>query len=406
MKSIAFFFVLISFSLSAKLAPWEKNSKDILLESYPLKIKNGYVSSMWGLISEPSVDISKNKLLDTGKFIVDDHNFTSPYFKSGSLKGRILYWKGKRERPLYIVIPGSFSNISTPQTKRYAHTLLHMGYNVIMFPNPLSIDYLKNKPTHPMGDVFIEAKAISEALGLWLEKVESKSVFISSINIVGTSYGAFISALITGGKREWSKKLNKVFLISPPRYLMKSMLLLEQRVVESKNFLSLSKYSKVLHTYYLAFKVYWGGAQGGNLNDNDLKKIQEISVVRGFQKLFLESLSYADSVLKKNIYSKIKNAGDPKKELKSMSHLRFSDYASTHLFQVKKKLESGEEDILHWINQKEGANARVRILTTENDWINKPYSWPKNQGILVLPTGGHFGFRGGHWFDRFMREFF
>lgn len=393
----------------AKLVAWDEDKSKELITQYPLKIKNGFVSSLWGTINEPSVSLKTGSILEKPVAKMINWKGKSDYFKTGFLKGKFLYWKkseNNKARPLYIIIPGSFSNLSTPQTKRYAHTLFKKGYNVIMLPNPLSIDYLSNNPKFMLGNIFKESESIIEAVENWLNSSEAKLIKISSINIVGTSYGGFVASIITGSKSKWKSLHKKTFIISAPRYLSKSMELLEGHIIKGLKNVSSYKLVEFYKMISKAAMIYIGGPNKNFLDKNVLSEVQSFVVMHGFQRLFIESLEYGHRVLGKKTYGLLAEIDNSDSYLKLKKTIRFSDYSKKYLRDVKTRLEGEDGDLLTWVKNKESSTVEVRILTTRDDWVNSENAWPNSKAIMILPRGGHFGFRGGIWFDKLMNMFF
>lgn len=411
-KEIVYLILILVFSsvaIEARLTAWDKAKSKKIIKDYPLKIRNGFVSSLWGTINEPTVSLKNSSILENPVATMVDWKGRSRYFKSGYLKGKFLYWKKSKkglERPLYVVIPGSFSNLNTPQTKRYAHTLFKKGYNVIILPNPLSIDYLSNKPNFMPGNVFNEANSIIDAIENWLDSGEAKIVKVSSIVVVGTSYGGFIAGIITGSKRKWRSLHKKTFVISAPRYLLKSMKRIESFIVKGIENLSTYKVVEFYKMFSKVLMVYFGGPAKSYTDKDVLSEVQSFVVMHGFQRLFIESLEYCHRVLGKKTYKLLENVGDSDVYLELKKKVRFSDYSKKYLSKVRSRLKGEDGDLLNWVKNKNAKQTDVRILTTRDDWINASGVWPESNAIMVLPRGGHFGFRGGIWFDKLMSEFF
>ena len=405
---ILFLFLIMPHSY-AGLVDWDETKSQEIINQYPLKIKNGFVSSMWGTINEPSIRLESHSIFENPVATMAEWKGKSSHFKSGYLKGKLLYWKKNKNdigRPLYIIIPGSFSNLSTPQTKRYAYTLFRKGYNVIMLPNPLSIDFLSNHPNFLPGSIFKESDSIIEAVESWLGDSGKKLIKISEINIVGTSYGGFVAGVITGSKRKWKELHKKTFIISAPRYLDKSMKLLERYVVKGLSYVSRYKVVEFYKMIAKALMIYIGGPEKNFLDQNVLNEVQSFVVIHGFQRLLIESLEYCHRVLKKSTYQLLGDIDNAESYLKLKRTLRFSDYSNKYLPKTLSRLQSEDGDLLSWVNKKEAISVSVRILTTKDDWVNESHTWPDSKAIMILPRGGHFGFRGGLWLDKLMNEFF
>jgi hypothetical protein len=404
-----FILLIINTTPYAGLTPWGVKKLKKHVNDYSLEINDEFAATIWGNINEPKIVLENHSIFDDPLASLTEWKGASSKFKTGFLKGKLLSWSkdtSKKGRPLYIVIPGAFSQLSTPQTTRYAFSLFKQGYNVIMLPNPLSIDYLSNEPLYWPGSTFKESNSIIESVNNWLYSNESKRIQISEINIVGTSYGGFVSGIISGTKKDWKGLHSKTFIIAPPRYLSSSMKLVDGYIRSSLKYVSNYKFIEMYKMLSKALMVYIGGPRKNFLDKEVLNEIQSFVVVHGFQKLFMESLEYTHRVLKKKTYSLLDNFNNFDNYKTLERTLSFSNYSKSYLNETKRRLNGRDGDLLTWVKSEEASNIEIRILTTSDDWVNSPNDWPVSEGILILPRGGHFGFRGGDWLDNLMKDFF
>jgi hypothetical protein len=128
-----------------------------------------------------------------------------------------------RKAPLMVILPGIFGSAFNENQLAKADDFYKNGYHVLILSNPWNSDLLQDGPQNKPGDIENEGQWVLEAIRQTLAHDLSVNN-ISTINLYGESYGAFLSAIATGlDNPNQPLVTGKVMLASPPLNLMSAL---------------------------------------------------------------------------------------------------------------------------------------------------------------------------------------
>jgi hypothetical protein len=275
---------------------------------------------------------------------------------------------------LVVLIPGIFADYQSNTTRRLASLLYKAGNHVLVFSNPMSTRSLRSRPNfHPLSP-FKESMVIYRAITKTLNKLNN----VKSINILGSSYGAFLSAIISNINMHSPSPLNisKYTLISPPYNLKESLRNIDRLI-------SLSLSTDSMNRYLMLLKLY--------AKLCDIERVLP-SDEKGFKKLIGYFAFYLKlkRLLKETIPGKRKS-------------IAFIDYLKIYNGGVFTWISTERGNIDFWINRarREGFTS-FRILSSDDDIINTIGVWDDREDVLLLRGGGHNGILYYRWFEDFI----
>ena len=381
----------LRFALSSGWLPQERE----LLESYNPDLTDPYITSIKSHISKVQYE-----------FPIKDNNKIRKYFVSTSYfeKGTIPYLLGeenedKEKRPLLVYLGGSFSKLFSPITKNFHKRFIRLGYRVISFENFICDCSVSRSPNIPFFDLEAQGKAYYDAIKNIHSDLFEKGKVNRDVILFGQSYGGFLGSIIYALDSEEKVPLfNKGLQVySPPFDFVRTFEKLDLLLDEAKKDKTFGNIPSYLMT---TFQI------------NKLEKDEEVT-----QRLKKKSVGvFADYGFKKKLEKmllayngNVKSLGFPEGRLakrKLLSELSFNE--SLNLIDPKghEKLRRGQKRKLsYWVFKaiKNGQND-IRILSSADDVINDEVN-PKLRGtnyLIMLPSGGHFGYKRLLWFDRFL----
>ncbi len=278
--------------------------------------------------------------------------------------------------PLAVLIPGTFGGFDSVEVVRLGQLLYQKGFNILRFPNTLSVHMVKHNPKYPGLEFESEAQVYAETIKFLLSEYK-----FPQVHMIGASYGGFLGVIT-------AKKLGDDFngqlaLISPPKNIHTSLKILDAYFDEYS-----SDFDKVpWKAIGLALRMQWAEFWRKDLKVEPVEA-RQLMIVLGFHHGFRSLLSYIED---------FKTGGRPwyrfyetwKAEYqKKQNSLRFIGYlkeANPGFF-----ADENKQEVLYWLGQ---IQRPWLIYTTNDDFINEPQVWPVSEQIIVYKNGGHvFGF--------------
>jgi hypothetical protein len=293
--------------------------------------------------------------------------------------------------PLVIFLPGMFNEVDDSQNKRFMLSLSKRGHHVAVLPNPLSVDYITAKPNYKPGDYLKEAKTLYRAIKRIVLSYKMRGILKQDqVQLLGVSYGALMSSIITVLDSNDANIINGgTTLISPPLNFKKALERLDSYIEDTSD-----KFSG----------MYWSGKLYKFLRvcfSSGFKKRDEwakgMTIYSGFQEYLVNSIKAWRKVngLKEDL---------PYQNPKWERTFKFEHYLDWYASDVKAKLDLPEAELQYWVNQARTNGKPVRVLAAVDDWLNVPEEWQDfyEDQVIILPNGGHYGFRKLQWFEKFL----
>lgn len=293
--------------------------------------------------------------------------------------------------PLVIFLPGMFNEIDDSQNKRFMLSLSKRGHHVATLPNPLSTDYINAKPNYKPGEFLKEARTLYRAIKRIVLSYQRRGILKNNqVQILGISYGALMSSIITVLDANDANIINAgTTLISPPLNFRKALERLDSYIDDTSD-----KYAG----------MYWSGKLYKFLRvcfSNGFEKRDEwakgMTIYSGFQEYLVNSIKAWRVV---NGLKQDQPYQNPHWE----KTFKFAHYLDWYAPEVKDMLELPEAELHHWVDQASQYGKPVRILAAVDDWLNTPEEWQDfyDNQVIILPNGGHYGFRKLPWFEKFL----
>ncbi len=399
MKLIVFLF-LSQLSIFAQVDSFSWNTAFTKhLRQFKMPYKNSFLASLVGRCNPPKI---KDKDIK-GKLVT--WHLSNPYYKK-SIKLRSAMSKDRRgnfkKAPVLFYISGAFSNSDDPQNRRYMRDFSRMGYHVFTFSNPWGKDMLTSQPIKPIGDIQHEAKAYSHMIKRVLAVLKKRRLLKGKNRIIGLSYGAFLAAVISAKNAVNGNpfQFKDTTLIAPPFNMAITLRRFDHLIKRNRRYLHRNPLSQIAH--YRNFCKY---RSDRSLSRSDFRLIEGLVMEGGFYKPFIRSVRLYD---KNNNLGKIPRFGvfsSKYRQWKRRFNFRryFTDYAPSLI----PKIYSKASDLNYWkkLANKAG-HSQFRILTTKNDFLNDKGQVKRSPDTLILPNGGHYGFRKHKWYRKFLKMAF
>lgn len=391
--------IILLFLVAVSVSAYDVWGEDVLnhIQSYKALSDDPFVHALKGSCREPKGGISAKKY--PGAKLLIPHSL----LLDSNVKAYINLSE-RKDAPAVFFIPGSFGNANEKQPNRIARNLLGLGYSVIRLPNPYSRQFINAEPNFWPGNFIKEAQVLYHAIKRSLSYLKYKGYVPNKVVIAGVSQGAFISSVIMNLDIN-ARFIDQAVLFSPPYNLGRSIELMEQNIDDTKSMTKLIPivaYAKTLFRIckYDPIEV-----------TTKSKKVSKFLVSwSGFQDYFADSI---------RLYTKRKDIDDiapsgkkwwglSPKYRKWKQEFRFSDYMREHAPEVHVLLNSEQANLMYWVDLNKYATGkeRIRVITSNDDFINDPDVWPKNDAVLMIPKGSHYGYRANKWFDIFVEKIF
>jgi hypothetical protein len=297
--------------------------------------------------------------------------------------------------PFILAIPGAFTNLDDDQSIMWMQYYSNLGYHVMTLPNPWGTDFISKKTKFKMGDYVKEAQTLYEAFKSTYAHLQKKNLVSSTTHLFGMSYGAFMTAIINSFAARDGFFFSKATMVSPPIDLKITINLLDEQIEEIKH---LGVSGSLLGTL-VNFKKVCKIESEEQADSKLLAWSKYLAVEEGFHVEIVNSVKEFDDThdldLVPGAFSG--DRADWKKEM------NFSKYFEDYAPELKALLNSEKSAISYWNKRAKAYGAKnLRIMASDDDFINVKFRKAKDDGLVFLRGGGHFGFRNSKWFDQFI----
>jgi hypothetical protein len=365
-----------------------------------MSIQDSFVATMKGNCSIPHISYSDMKAkVNNLKISLPNHFYEKVDVTLALVrdkKGNIL------KRPVAFYIPGAFSNRDINQNRRYLDFFTKKGYHTLAFINPWGTDYVSSIPKHKIGHVTNEGKAMYQLVLKAYEHVKSMGVVKGKSRLTGVSYGGFVSGMITAFNAESSDPLNlkDTTIISPPINLGKSIVNLDKLITTNRSLLNVGIFGRAYR--YLRFCYYETLASETKIVKNFAKGLV---VNEGFFEPLLESFILYNKQFNLQGIPDVSWGNLSPKFRKWRSTFGFATYLNQYAPEIRSVMESEHGHLYYWLNRaKKSGYHQNRVMLASNDFLNDVKDIPSLKNTLVIPTGGHYGFRHLQWYYDFLNK--
>lgn len=324
---------------------------------------------------------------------VSEARVPSKYFEKGYL--RVVFRPYPGPAPLIVFAPGIFNNLKDPTCQRAVKTFARRGYHVVVVPNSWGVDYASHRPRFLPGDFQAEARVLLAVIRNVRDRLGPRQ--IESINIVGESYGAVLSAVAAALDAESKAPLidGNVTLFSPPVDVRLSLPLMDQLLDANED----------TYREHCRKRGMWAvldvirAKVMEDIRPRTKECVESLLVFEGFHK-WLKAL--ARGLVKHKL---VDPALAERYDSRALQTIRFTTFERDFTPANYERILEGEGSLPYWVSRAERAGfTRIRILAAMNDFLNKPWQWEELAGLgsrrlLLLPTGGHLGYIGLPWFQ-------
>ncbi len=321
--------------------------------------------------------------------------FGNPLLK-GQVPARIL-WRKKdgliQKAPLVLYNPGLFQDAASPSSHYIAESLSNLGFHVLVISNPFSRDYVDNMPLAPVGSYIAEATVLKDAL---MSFVDSNRRFIENVNVLGVSYGGYLSAILAALDADHKRIIDgSVTLVGPPVDMYRSLEQLDRLIDESQRSFSSRIFERVV----------------GRFIHKGLSQAHHEALVAY---LYFKSHGFADrqySARAQEVYEGLlKQRDDQQKMREWMRSIRFNNSLYNYTPENVEMYRGPLGKLSTWLQRNElMGRTNIRILTACDDFINQCDWWKELTGrwqtddhLLMRSSGSHNGFLISRWFEEFL----
>ncbi len=350
-----------------------------ITQVHPQGIDNRYSAAVYGLTREmikyETISIAPTRLELTSKFMNGLLPVQLHIAKNGS---------SVKRAPIAVILNPLYSGEFTGQMNRFIQYFGSKGYHVLVFMNPWSGDVTSKNPKFMIGDVWKEAEMHIEIMDQVIAQRIGKDN-VSGGTLVGLSYGAFLGSIV---KAYDQKRTNPVIdgptlLLSPPHDILKSIKNLDRQIRDSSGL----AFNCILKANALTLM-----SDAKNKTDYNDTNIDETCAK------FVMSFVGFQATLKITVA----NLNDSKKLGLSLSQIASVTYESYMRDIAKLNPTVKETDLGHWMSEsKLYGYDKFLVVASADDNINEGvalrnfsyyYGFNTSNSVL-LPTGGHTGFR-------------
>jgi len=389
--------IILLFSASSMASGW---SPEVLqhAKSFSMPFKNGHVATLQGSCLAPKY---KNKQLPG---VRKDIKVRIPEFANREIKLKAVLQKDKAgnliKAPVVFYIPGAFSNVDIQQTRRFRHDLGELGYHVVSFPNPWGTDFVKARPNKAIGDTNYEGQAMFALILGARDFLAKRNILGDYSRLVGVSYGGFVSTVVSALNVEAKDpmQLKDTTIISPPLTFEKTLQNLDTLVLRNKKYIKMNLIS-LLSKFKKVCKL-----------KND--EFASPKIIRSAEGLVIRGGFFDDLITSVTKYNKIFSLAKvpgyffgllSRRYRKWKHNFTFETYFKEFAPENLKIIRSELGNLYYWKNRaKEGGYNKFRIVLAQNDFLNNKEDIRHTKDTIVLPTGGHYGFRYLPWFKELL----
>jgi hypothetical protein len=311
------------------------------------------------------------------------------------LKKKIQVYFSKSARPnspLIIFMPGVFGQPERGLTPLFVEYFESFRAHVLVVPNILSPMYIEAHPLYGKNPAETEVRVMEDILKSILKDIPQTT----RIHVVAESLGSVVAAAWSSFDRTHSKKITDLTLLWPPLSLSVAMKNFDFYFGEFEK-RECSIFSKLtLLTGKFLFTPF-----PDHLNLKEIKCAGEILLQDGFLKMM--NLSY-------ETYQRTSHSPERSdQELKN-----FEMFFRSYRAEVWNSLQENSPHLRleFWFkNIRQDHTFPIRILTSQNDFLNFNEDWEKfkldfnlsDEEVVILRWGGHSGAAGLSDFKTYLK---
>ena len=394
-----FLFLLLNININQAFGlGWTEEERNHA-DSFTSKIKDPFIITLKTYSEDPAFVLPKNR-----KTKIRKHFVSSSYFKDGKIPYLLGEVKGDKEtRPLAIFIPGTFSKLFSQITKDFHLRLVRLGYRVVSFENLFYHDAIKRGPLFNLFNTEKQAKVYFDAAQRIHTKLLDEGKVNNQVTLLGQSYGGFLASVMFNQETaQLSKKKAHFFngglhIYSPPFNFARSIELFDEILLEAKKNKTFGSFPKYVLTHFEINKIDYEF----EISEDLRRRALPLFVDYGFKTYMEKTLEAIEKVRVKNILPKMKK--EKKEFFKNLSFGEAFSLMDTEAFNHFKRSE--EKLLVYWIKKAiQKGRDNIRILTSLDDMINDEVDpeLVNSPHMLIIPNGGHFGYRQMPWFDKLL----
>jgi hypothetical protein len=365
--SIIFVF---SLSFSAR-ADWSLKTESILNDGLPPMIKTypEALISFWGGFRR-YFHWAKNK----GSIV----EVESSLFKSSRFP-LYLYTHPNPKAPLYIFMPGIYGQPHKGITQNTIDYLEKLEGSLLVVPNILSTSYVEANPHYKDDVVASEVAVMEEALGYALSKLPEGR---RSVHLIAESLGSSVAVAWVAQDQAQEKRISDLLLLWPPLNLHSAMKNFDFLIDSYRSYECSTIGNLVTISSSFLFTTY-----PENLSLKEQHCMGQVMLVDGFLKSTKASLE---------AYQKLNPQLGQLPEPEGFEH--FFQHYRPEIWGLLSN-QDPKLSLSFWI-KKFSKNLPIKIISSENDFLNRNLSWNDfssetqlklKEDILILDWGGHSG---------------
>lgn len=382
--------------------PW---SEDVLdhIDNYYHPLENGFVSTVNGQCRGPNIYYWQ---MDTK---IKNFRVRSSYMASKELPVKIGLQKNRDGKvikaPLMFIIPGAFNNLSGRLPRQLTHAFTKLGYHTVTFPNPWGTQYIEEKPLYPIGSVVQEGQSLYEAMRFIHEAFSEQDILSGEVKLYGVSYGGFLSVMINALDAESDRPIinGAVTSVSPPFDLAQTLKRLDGFISETQSFIGIGLFSTLRKGLGLCLLK-----ENESVDSKNIKNAKGLTISSGFHSNLISSLMAYDKAWRLRSVPHARLGSYSPVFRRWMKGMSFTKFYETYNPMGLKSIQSDEGDLYAWMNRAQAAGSyHARIIVSQDDFLNENQIMPYdsyNEETIILPNGGHYGFRSLNWYQQFQKK--
>lgn len=395
--------LLVGFSISyGQENPWPKRVQELVPE-YHFPFENQFASTVVGTCHSPNISF-KDMVVP-----IQDWNVRTDRFEAGTLPVKVGFQRNREGKimaaPVMFVIPGAFNNLDHKQPRRLLNDFTRLGYHTVVFPNPWGTQYISKAPNQATGMIKEEGISIYEVMRKLHRRFTRLGIIKGETKLFGVSYGAFLSSMIGGMDAIHQEPIvtGSVTMVSPPFNMKRALTRLDELLDRNRTFFGLD-----LVRIAAKFLTICRFDDQSEMGQDHLQDAEGLATGMGFhEELIASLLTYEEAKGLNRI---------PHRWLGDLSpvyrhwkrQMTFNKYFEEYTPEALEFVNSEEADLYYWIELARAQGKKdMRVLVAKDDFLNDHDFWAQS-GVetILLPTGGHYGFRGLHWFHQFLKKTF
>lgn len=407
MRAVLLVLFLLALGVRSAWAGWSDAAFNYQ-DSYNFDVDDGYLSTVWGSCHSPNPKWNKMR----AKLINWNVTTDELYYRTLPTKMALtLDHRGRvKKAPVMFFIPGAFTNLDEKMPKHFIDRFTRLGYHVFVVPNPWGTQYVSRKPKTITGHIEAEAYTLYDVFKRAHRYLSEKGYTNGEFHISGVSYGAFLSAMISGIAASDPARIvsfASTTIISPPLDLGLSLNNLDFVLDETVDYTSMWL-PKLARKYLSICRV-----NVGNLGRYSKRDAMGLAASQGFHVNLINSLRLYDKLWDLNTIPGNFWGGLSRRYRQWRKNMSFSRYFREYNRGAAAIVDGPKGKINYWIAMaRENSDTRIQVLMAQDDFLNTEFTKgvvrnDLNEGELIeLPTGGHFGFRALPWFDELLERAF